>query len=89
MQGLQLVHCVEWWVHKLMLQPLVDIQGTGFPLPERERLGIRGLLPPGTLTMERQVQSSAKSTSKPVPRVSPSAHMLGLGLHERYADAML
>ena len=30
-------------------------QGTGFPHAERERLGVRGLLPPGTLSMERQV----------------------------------
>lgn len=29
-------------------------KGTGFPLSERERLGIRGLLPPGNLTMDRQ-----------------------------------
>lgn len=31
------------------------LQGTGFPLTERERLGIRGLLPPRSLNMERQV----------------------------------
>lgn len=29
-------------------------KGTGFPHAERERLGVRGLLPPGTLSMERQ-----------------------------------
>ena len=33
------------------------MQGTGFPHAERERLGVRGLLPPGTLSMERQVAS--------------------------------
>ena len=33
------------------------MQGTGFPHAERERLGVRGLLPPGTLSMERQVGS--------------------------------
>ncbi len=31
-------------------------QGTAHPLVERERLGLRGLLPPLVLTMEQQVQ---------------------------------
>ena len=31
------------------------LQGTGFPLSERERLGIRGLLPHKVLNVETQV----------------------------------
>ena len=30
-------------------------KGTAHPLVERERLGLRGLLPPRVLTMEQQV----------------------------------
>ena len=37
-------------------------QGTGFPLTERERLGIRGLLPPRNLNMDRQVCSLYQTT---------------------------
>ena len=32
-------------------------QGTGFPYSERERLAIRGLLPPKVLSLERQVST--------------------------------
>ena len=40
------------------------MQGTGFPHAERERLGVRGLLPPGTLSMERQVGTLHDMTPK-------------------------
>ena len=33
----------------------VSNKGTAHPLVERERLGLRGLLPPRVLTMEQQV----------------------------------
>lgn len=36
-------------------------QGTGFPLPERDRLGIRGLLPPKVLTIEQQARKARSS----------------------------
>ncbi len=41
------------------------LQGTGFPYSERERLAIRGLLPPKVLSLERQV-----STGGPHPAQS-------------------
>ena len=34
---------------------LVLVQGTAFPMSERERLQLRGLLPPRVLTLEAQV----------------------------------
>ena len=40
------------------------MQGTGFPHAERERLGVRGLLPPGTLSMDRQVGTLHDMTPK-------------------------
>ena len=33
----------------------VTMQGTAFPNPERERLQLRGLLPPRVLSMQAQV----------------------------------
>ena len=38
--------------------PFLDafvLQGTGFPVPERERLELRGLLPKKSLSMQAQV----------------------------------
>ena len=34
---------------------LTGMQGTAFPMSERERLQLRGLLPPRVLTMDAQV----------------------------------
>ena len=45
-----LLHPTCTWVHALALAS----QGTAHPLVERERLGLRGLLPPRVLTMEQQ-----------------------------------
>ena len=33
------------------------MQGTAFPMPERDRLGIRGLVPPRALTLDIQVRT--------------------------------
>jgi hypothetical protein len=33
--------------------------GTGFPVAERERLGLRGLLPPRVVSMQVQVRCGA------------------------------
>ena len=38
-----------------VLHDPVSNKGTAHPLVERERLGLRGLLPPRVLTMEQQV----------------------------------
>ena len=41
-----------------MKAPLLDtlvVQGTAFPVPERERLELRGLLPKKCLSMQAQV----------------------------------
>lgn len=39
---------------ELLSQPLLN-KGTAFTLPERERLGLLGLLPPGVATLEEQL----------------------------------
>ena len=36
------------------------LQGTAFPVPERERLELRGLLPKKCLTMQAQVSSASQ-----------------------------
>lgn len=52
-------------------------QGTAHPLVERERLGLRGLLPPRVLTMEQQVPGRGQYS----PRGGFQAALgLGLGL---------
>lgn len=40
---------------KPMWPPHPPSQGTAFPTPERDRLGLRGLLPPRRLSMDIQV----------------------------------
>jgi hypothetical protein len=55
-RGLGVVH--DPWCNK----------GTGFPLPERDRLRIRGLVPPRTLTLETQAEKIlAAINEKPTP----------------------
>ena len=41
-----------------------SLQGTAFPMAERERLGLRGLIPPRVLTLEIQVCAFKTRTSR-------------------------
>jgi len=53
-------------VHRLGLELLHDPwynKGSAFPMSERERLGLRGLLPPKVTSMQQQV--SASGTARP------------------------
>ncbi len=36
-------------------------KGTSFPFPERDRLGIRGLVPPAFITLEQQCVKTLKA----------------------------
>lgn len=40
------------------MSPQVFNKGTGFPVSERDRLGIRGLVPPKVLDIEQQAQKA-------------------------------
>ena len=40
-------------------------QDTGFPLTERDRLGLRGLLPPRVISFEQQYARFSKSLLDP------------------------
>lgn len=40
------------------------LQGTGFPVAERDRLGIRGLVPPRELDIEAQAQKVYEEFSR-------------------------
>lgn len=49
------VHQPSITMHASPVPVQVFNKGTAHPLVERERLGLRGLLPPRVLTMEQQV----------------------------------
>jgi hypothetical protein len=46
-------------------------KGTGFPHAERERLGLRGLLPPTSLTMDQQKSRILQDYNEGLDYVSP------------------
>jgi hypothetical protein len=56
--------------HDVIADPLFN-KGTSFPLAERERLGLRGLLPPRILTMEQQEGRVMQDYHEGLDYVSP------------------
>ena len=49
-----------------------SLQGTAFPVPERERLELRGLLPKKCLTMQAQVSPPSSLQKVPVALPFPA-----------------
>eukprot|EP01138_Halocafeteria_seosinensis_P008287 gb/GECG01008468.1/.p1 GENE.gb/GECG01008468.1/~~gb/GECG01008468.1/.p1 ORF type:complete len:638 (+),score=60.72 gb/GECG01008468.1/:1-1914(+) len=57
--------------------PLTN-KGTGFPMPERDRLGIRGLVPPRTLSLATQCEKILHTFDKMEDDISKSVYLSSL-----------
>ncbi|KAL6750985.1 NAD malic enzyme [Haematococcus lacustris] len=64
-RGMELLH--DPWFNK----------GTAFPLSERDRLGLRGLLPPRGLALETQAQRFMEEFARPRELIPPEDAKLG------------
>lgn len=71
-QSIVLVAVYQTRGMELLLDPWYN-KGSAFPVSERDRLGLRGLLPPRGLNLEKQVKhlaATAEDTDESVAKVS-------------------
>ena len=47
--------CVDFVAASIVAAAVATVQGATFPASERERLGLRGLLPPREVSIEQEV----------------------------------
>lgn len=63
-------------------------QDTAFPMTERDRLGLRGLLPPRVMSFEQQYDRFSESTPSTSPNFRPRDHLISAALSNVACDAL-